>query len=299
MRIGWLLLALAGCGGSGPPAGPNIVGPEPGPAAPLSEEIRAMLDSVERAFREPGTVTARLNEEVQVGTVRVRPLAILADTRCPIDLDCAHGGQIRVRVAVGGVGEREMELRTPLAVPGGQLRLVAVAPPRWHRMPAGVNPNAPARFGFRPGGADPGGDEHTHGIPDAAGARAKAAMGFVNLLIGWAVSMAVYAALIVVAMPAKATGPRRFLDSALGIGTLLAIPGFLFALLPGWPIMSGLAGLRPAWLAPLVAGPVLASLMWILTRLMLPDGWRGAGWALVGYAAVLGIVWGCLNLAAA
>lgn len=154
MRMGWLLLALASCGGSGPPTATNTVGPEPGPAAPLSEEVRAMLDSVERPFREPGTVTARLNEEVQVGTVRVRPLAILKDTRCPIDLDCAHGGQIRVRVAVGGQGETEMELRTPLAVAGGHLSLVAVAPPRWHRPPAGVDANAPPRFGFRPGGAD-------------------------------------------------------------------------------------------------------------------------------------------------
>lgn len=158
MRIGWLLLALAGCGGSGPPGATNTVGPEPGPAAPVSEEVRGMLDSVERPFREPGIVTARLNEEVQVGTVRVRPLAILEDTRCPIDLDCAHGGQIRVRVAVSGLGETEMELRTPLAGPGGQqIRLVAVAPPRWHRLPAGVNPNEPPRFGFTPGGADQGG----------------------------------------------------------------------------------------------------------------------------------------------
>src|ERR1043165_5887491 len=99
MRITWLLLALAGCGGSGPPAGPpagpNLVRPEPPapgppPAMPLSAEAPALLESVERPFREPGTVTARLNEEVAVGNVRVRPLAIIEDTRCPIDLDCVH-----------------------------------------------------------------------------------------------------------------------------------------------------------------------------------------------------------------
>lgn len=124
-------------------------------------------------------------------------------------------------------------------------------------------------------------------------------MGFVNLLIGWAVSMAVYAALIVFAMPSKGSGPRRFADSLLGIGILLAIPTFLFALILGWPIMAGLAALRPAWLVPVVAGPVLALLMWGLQALMLPEGWRGAGRALVGYAAVLGIVWGYLNVTAA
>lgn len=156
LRIAWLVLGLAGCGASGPPAGPNLVGPEPtapGPAMPLSEEVRAMLESVERPFREPGTVTARLGEEVAVGYVRVRPLAILEDTRCPIDLDCVHGGSFRLRVAVSGRGETEMRLWQPLPIPGGQpLRLVAVAPPRWHQAPAGVDVHAPPRFGFRLGG---------------------------------------------------------------------------------------------------------------------------------------------------
>ena len=155
MRITWLLLALAGCAQSGPPGATNTVGPDPGPAPPLSEEYRAMLESVERPFREPGTVTARLGEEVQVGNVRVRPLAVLEDTRCPIDLDCVHGGSFRLRVSVSGIGETEMRLWQPLPIPGGApLRLVAVAPPRWHRAPPGVEPNAPQRFGFRRVGPD-------------------------------------------------------------------------------------------------------------------------------------------------
>src|SRR5205085_11685772 len=117
MRSLGLLLMLAGCAGSGPPAATNTVGPEPGPAAPLSEEYRAMLESVERPFREPGVVTARLGEEVQVGDVRVRPLAVLEDTRCPIDLDCVHGGSFRLRVSVSGLGETEMQLWQPLPIP--------------------------------------------------------------------------------------------------------------------------------------------------------------------------------------
>lgn len=156
MRITLALLLLAGCGGSGPPPGPNLVGPEPpAPGPALTEEYRAMLESVERPFREPGVVTARLNEEVAVGNVRVRPLAIIEDTRCPIDLDCVHGGSFRLRVAVSGIGETEMQLWQPLAIPGSApLRLVAVAPPRWHQAPAGVDQNAPPRFGFRRVGPD-------------------------------------------------------------------------------------------------------------------------------------------------
>jgi len=153
MRSLWLLLMLVGCGASGPPVGPNMVGPEPpAPGPGLSEEYRAMLESVERRFQEPGVVTARLNEEVVVGGVRVRPLAILEDTRCPIDLDCVHGGNLRLRVAVSGIGETEMDMWRPLALPGGEpLRLTTVAPPRWDRPPPGLDQNAPPRFGFRRG----------------------------------------------------------------------------------------------------------------------------------------------------
>jgi len=159
MRIAWLLLALAGCGASGPPVGPNLVGPEPPargpPTMPLSAEARAMLESVERPFREPGTVTARLGEEVAVGNVRVRPIAILEDTRCPIDLDCVHGGTLRLRVEVSGIGETEIRLWQPLPIPGAApLRLVAVAPPRWHQPLTGVDQNAPPRFAFRRVGPD-------------------------------------------------------------------------------------------------------------------------------------------------
>ncbi|HTU12516.1 MAG TPA: hypothetical protein VMG08_16620 [Allosphingosinicella sp.] len=151
MRILWLLAALAGCAGASP--GSNNVaapGPGPGPAPALSEEYRAMVESVERRFREPGVVTARLNEEVAVGAVRVRPLAILEDTRCPIDVDCVHGGNLRLRVAVSGLGETEMDIWRPLPIPGGQaLRLNVVAPPRWSRPPPpGIDPNEAPRFGF-------------------------------------------------------------------------------------------------------------------------------------------------------
>ena len=127
VRTLMLLLALAGC----------TTAPAPSPSG------------------RTGTVTARLGEEVRLGTLRIRPVAVLEDSRCPADVTCVWAGRIRVRVAVSGAGEPVMELNQPVAIPGGQsLSLVAVAPPRWHMPPAGVDPNAPQRFAFRLSGAD-------------------------------------------------------------------------------------------------------------------------------------------------
>ncbi len=127
-------------------------------------------------------------------------------------------------------------------------------------------------------------------------------MGFAKLLIAWALSLAVYAALIQgwYAAQGKATSGfgQGVGEGFLGLGILLAIPTFLFALVIGWPVVSWLSNLRPALLIALVAPATLALIMWLLSALMLPDGWRGAGHALIGYAAVLGFVWACLNLTA-
>jgi hypothetical protein len=119
---------------------------------------------------------------------------------------------------------------------------------------------------------------------------------FVKPLIAWALSLPVYAAILVAWNPSNGAAQTDFVEALLGIGILLVMPGFLFTLIVGWPTMSVLVALRPAWLVPLVAGPVFALLMWVLAALMLADDWRGAGDALIGYAAALGVVWGCLNL---
>ena len=128
-------------------------------------------------------------------------------------------------------------------------------------------------------------------------------MGFAKLLIAWALSMAIYATIIQAFYAAKGKATSGFAEGVaegfMGLGILLAIPSFLFALIVGWPTLSWLVNLRPTWLVPLVAAAVFASIMWVLATLMLPSGWRGVVYALVGYAAVLGLVWACLTLATA
>jgi len=127
-------------------------------------------------------------------------------------------------------------------------------------------------------------------------------VAFVRLVSAWLLSMALYAAIIQGWHAAKGQPTSGFgshiLEIIMGLGVLLAIPTFLFALVVGWPTMAWLAQLRTGWLLPLVASAIFALVMWVLTKIMLPNGWVGVEQTLIGYAAVLGLVWGCINIAA-
>jgi hypothetical protein len=172
MRIALVLFLLAGCAASpsstnagtdkAPPQAPAPSPPQAPPPAPAppdpgptAESFRPAIEANEAPFRVPGTVTAQLNEEVQVGDLRVRPLEVVEDSRCPPDVACVWAGRIRVRVAVSGAGEPVMEIGHPVTVAGGRrLTLVGAAPINWAHPPAGVDPNEPKRFAFRLTGMD-------------------------------------------------------------------------------------------------------------------------------------------------
>jgi hypothetical protein len=162
MRTIWLVLLLAGCAAApnatnatADKAPPQAPAPPPAPPAPGADAWRASIEANEAPFRVAGTVTARLNEEVQIGDVRVKPLAVIEDSRCPVDVTCVWAGRVRLRVRISGAGEQVMEIGQPVSVAGGaHLTLVAVAPPNWAHPPAGVDPNAPKRFAFRLSGMD-------------------------------------------------------------------------------------------------------------------------------------------------
>jgi hypothetical protein len=167
MRIALVLFMLAGCAGSpsatnagadkAPPPAPQAPPPAPAPPdpGPTAASFRPAIEANEAPFRVPGTVTAHLNEEVRIGDLRVKPLEVVEDSRCPPDVTCVWAGRIRVRVAVSGAGEPVMELNQPVNVAGGQrLTLVGAAPINWAHPPAGVDPNEPKRFAFRLSGTD-------------------------------------------------------------------------------------------------------------------------------------------------
>lgn len=121
-------------------------------------------------------------------------------------------------------------------------------------------------------------------------------MAFAKVLIAWCLSLAVYTAILMAWLASNGEAESGFIEALSGLGILLAVPTFFFAFIVAWPVTSLLDKFRPVLLMPIIAGAVLAAIMWVLTALMLPEGWRGAGHALIGYAAVLGLVWGCLDL---
>jgi hypothetical protein len=74
-----------------------------------------------------------LGQVAAVNGPRVRPLAVVEDSRCPATMTCVWAGRITVRVAVIlGSGTREMVLTLgePAPVADGALTLAAVTPAR-------------------------------------------------------------------------------------------------------------------------------------------------------------------------
>jgi hypothetical protein len=80
-----------------------------------------------------GLSRAKIGETVAVGGPKVTPLAVLEDSRCPMNARCVWAGQVRVRVRIhlgSGAVLRELTQGQPLAVADGTMELVEVQPDR-------------------------------------------------------------------------------------------------------------------------------------------------------------------------
>jgi hypothetical protein len=83
--------------------------------------------------------TAALGQQAYVDGLRVTPLKVLEDSRCPINARCVWAGRIIVRAAVAGGSWRrnlDLELGKPEQVADGQLTLVAAEPGKMAGAPA-------------------------------------------------------------------------------------------------------------------------------------------------------------------
>jgi len=75
--------------------------------------------------------TAALGAFATVNGLKVRPLKVVEDSRCPIHAVCVWAGRVIVRTEIRGGSWRqirELELGKPQHIADGALTLVAVAP---------------------------------------------------------------------------------------------------------------------------------------------------------------------------
>lgn len=77
--------------------------------------------------------TARLGQVATVDGVRVRPLSVVEDSRCPARVQCVWAGRLHILAEIqyrGGSEElrREMTLGQAVALPEGTLTLAAALP---------------------------------------------------------------------------------------------------------------------------------------------------------------------------
>ncbi len=76
---------------------------------------------------------ASIGQTAAVDGIKVRPLAILEESRCPKDASCFWAGQVRIHAAISGGAwqiERDLTAGKPIPVADGTLELTLVEPER-------------------------------------------------------------------------------------------------------------------------------------------------------------------------
>lgn len=77
-------------------------------------------------------VTAKINQEVNALGVKILPLQVLEDSRCPSDVQCIQAGTVRVRTLISsGLGESRMDFRLlgdPITTEAESIKLIEVNP---------------------------------------------------------------------------------------------------------------------------------------------------------------------------
>lgn len=96
-----------------------------------------------------GISRARFGETAKIGDVRISPIKLEEDSRCPNDVQCVWAGQVRITAVVTSqarVQRVELTQGKPFAVADGTLTLVEVTPEK--RSNVAINPRD-YRFGFK------------------------------------------------------------------------------------------------------------------------------------------------------
>lgn len=78
-----------------------------------------------------GTPTAGFGQVANVGPLKVRPLGLVEDSRCPIDVQCVWAGRLTIKAEIdGGAGVElaPLTLDEPLDLGGISVTLISAEP---------------------------------------------------------------------------------------------------------------------------------------------------------------------------
>lgn len=75
----------------------------------------------------------RIGETQDLGTIAITPLEVIEDSRCPVEAECIWPGRVLINAQIESRGASaktrlDIESWKPLAIHGGTLELVEVAP---------------------------------------------------------------------------------------------------------------------------------------------------------------------------
>ncbi|HMC10006.1 MAG TPA: hypothetical protein VKH44_01900, partial [Pirellulaceae bacterium] len=96
--------------------------------APLAALLLAACTPISPPNSGP---TAAIGEIASVSGLRIRPLRVIEDSRCPTNVRCIWAGRLVVRSEISGGSwhqTRDLELGKPQRIADGTLTLVAVSP---------------------------------------------------------------------------------------------------------------------------------------------------------------------------
>ncbi len=147
-------LCLAACAIIPPPAPSRTTAPPSGQPA-----VRAPLHLPGRRIPAPNPspqdipfAYAALHETALIDGMRITPLKVLEDSRCPTNARCVWVGRVRLRIQVDlGSRGQTMEIASdkPAQLTDGTLALVEVKPDKMTNKNNGAVALTTYRFGFR------------------------------------------------------------------------------------------------------------------------------------------------------
>lgn len=131
-------------------AGCTII-PAADPASTPPRASDPVSPHVDVSAGEPSPSYAQLGQTVMVGPLRVTPLKVLEDSRCPMNARCIWAGQVRLRIRTqqnGTTQSLEITSGKALSVHGGALELTEIQPDKVTGENRGAIDSSDYRFGF-------------------------------------------------------------------------------------------------------------------------------------------------------